>query len=163
MRRETSRRPARSRFVKHDQSFQRVLVSCQACTSACAQVGCRKRHGEVLCFSYEQQKRGSGVFHYFLLLHSSVGFRSCSRAGLIVLHRLVEREGKLSSRQQSVFVGVFVPPSSVLHISQPCEQQKEQKELCAPAPSFPLVPSSHLLSPSPHSLSLSFSSFPPEQ
>lgn len=128
----------------------------------CLRSVCRKRHGEVLCFSYEQQKRGSGVFHYFLLLHgtvfssrSSVGFRSCSRAGLIVLHGLVEREGKLSSRQQSVFVGVFVPPSSVLHISQPCEQQKEQKELCAPALSFPLVPSSHLLSPSPHSLSLS--------
>lgn len=86
--------------------------------SACAEVSCRKRHGQVLCFSYEQQKRGSGVFHYFLLLHgtvfssrSSVGFRSCSRAGLIVLHRLVEREGKLSSRQQSVFVGVFCLPA----------------------------------------------------
>lgn len=139
------------------------------CTSVCREVTCRKRDREVLRFSYEHQERNSVVFHYFLLFRgtvfsscSGVGFHSrcsaLSSSGVDCPPRAGEGGGNLSSRQQFIFVGVFVPPSSMLHISHPCEQQKEQKELCAPAFSFPLVPSSHLLSPSPPSVSVILSS-----
>lgn len=91
-------------------------------------------------------------------LHSSS--ESTLQQGLIEHCRLMKGKEDLFSRQQFICVGVFVPPSSVLQISQLCEELKGvESTLSTPVSSLRSPPPlthtvTHRQNYLPHTLSL---------